>query len=204
MQAFPKKGLHGEFGKRVNNLRYVISAQQAQYVRDNYEGESDEDKLAQYLKDKDYSLNEPDRYHQKKADNGKGDFPDGYFNGNYKVVMDFNTEFILNSKGQFQNEIDPEGNTPNGVINGASFNYANEKGKTHNRLDANVKNLDPEWRNKMRRSNGNYKSPSTKDYKRKTGNYSAVDEKSNEVVSRKDKSKELKNDFKKEIKELQK
>ncbi|WP_396022063.1 DUF3114 domain-containing protein [Bombilactobacillus thymidiniphilus] len=34
--------------------------------------------------------------------------------------------------------MDPEGAKPNGVINGASFNYANENDDMHKHLDINV------------------------------------------------------------------
>ena len=35
--------------------------------------------------------------------------------------MAFHTEFILDSNGHFANEIDPQGQTHNGIINGASL-----------------------------------------------------------------------------------
>mgnify|MGYP002225669906 FL=1 len=43
--------------------------------------------------------------------------------------MGFHTEFILDSQGRFANEIDPQGTNHNGIINGASFNYANQNTK---------------------------------------------------------------------------
>ena len=54
---------------------------------------------------------------------------------NFKILMAFHTEFILDSNGHFANEIDPQGQTHNGIINGASFNYANKNNQRHYELD---------------------------------------------------------------------
>ncbi|HIW89201.1 MAG TPA: DUF3114 domain-containing protein [Candidatus Ligilactobacillus excrementipullorum] len=163
--AYPEQTILGDdqLGERIHNFRYVISAQQAQYIRDNYQGKTDQEKLAQYLAGKtegiDYSLRESDRLHQKKASEGAGPYPEGYADGNFKVVIGFHTEFIINSEGRFQNEIDPEGVTANGIINGASFNYANQNDEAHQRLDVHYGSSDPDWRTeKLKR----YSSPSKK------------------------------------------
>lgn len=195
-KAFPEPNpLSGEFGKQINNLRYVISAQQAQYVRDNFKGATDQEKLAKFLSGcKDYNLWESDRLHQKKADNGKGDWPDGYEGGNIKIVVDFNSEFILNGKGRFQNVIDPEGASENGVVNGASFNYANKNDynskkkndpkSVHGRLDVNLGETDPEWRKKtIGIGDSKYISPETGAYKDSSDIKYSIDGKSTEEIS---------------------
>ncbi|BDR59402.1 DUF3114 domain-containing protein [Xylocopilactobacillus apicola] len=141
-----------ELGKQIHNLRYVISAQQAQYIRDSDPGnKTDGEKLALYLTKHDYTTEESDRLHQKGYYNGKFmQYPAGYANGDIKVVVNFHSEFILNSEGRFQNEIDPEGASENGIVNGASFNYADnndrDKAKTHKRLDVEYADFDPAWR----------------------------------------------------------
>ncbi|MGM0338843.1 DUF3114 domain-containing protein [Enterococcus sp. AZ007] len=209
-KAFPEPSLlTGDFGKQINNLRYVVSAQQAQYVRDNCEGSTDQKKLAAFLsgcKDEDYDLGESDRLHQKKGGNGFGAWPDGYEGGNIKVVVGFNTEFIINGKGRFQNIIDPEGASQNGVVNGASFNYANKNDynakkpkdtkSVHGRLDVNIGEVDPEWREKiLDNDNQRYKSPSTDEYKDSSSdaNYG------NSGKSAKQNSTEQKDRFKQDI-----
>lgn len=179
-KAFPEPNpLSGEFGKQINNLRYVISAQQAQYVRDNFKGATDQEKLAKFLsgcKEEEYDLWESDRLHLKKGNYGQGDWPDGYEGGNIKIVVDFNSEFILNGKGRFQNVIDPEGASENGVVNGASFNYANKNDynskkkndpkSVHGRLDVNIGEVDPEWREQTIDNKGKrYTPPKKKEYR---------------------------------------
>lgn len=169
--AYPEQTTLGDdqLGERIHNFRYVISAQQAQYIRDNYQGKTDQEKLAQYLAGKtegiDYSLRESDRLHQKKASEGAGPYPEGYADGNFKVVIGFHTEFIINSEGRFQNEIDPEGVTKNGVINGASFNYANQNDDKHARLDVNYGDSDPKWRKQII-AVSKYAAPSKEKYKK--------------------------------------
>ncbi|MCM0583137.1 DUF3114 domain-containing protein [Weissella diestrammenae] len=140
-----------KLGQKLHNLRYVISLQQAEYVRHNFASpmRSDREKLLIYLITQhiNYSSDESDRLHQKKANFGYGEFPDGYANGNYKIVIDFHSEFILNSFGQFQNELTMmNDNTVNGIVNGASFNYANANDITHQRLDVLIQSVDPKWR----------------------------------------------------------
>ncbi|MGG5369410.1 DUF3114 domain-containing protein [Enterococcus sp. AZ196] len=195
-KAFPEPSLlTGDFGKQINNLRYVVSAQQAQYVRDNFKGATDQEKLAQFLSGcKDYNLWESDRLHHKKANEGQGDWPDGYEEGNIKVVVDFNTEFILNGKGRFQNIIDPEGSSQNGIVNGASFNYANRndydsKNKNdpksvHGRLDVNIGKVDPDWRKQTVENGGlKYLAPDKNQFKDSSNDDSSTDKKSVEELS---------------------
>ncbi|UQS84196.1 DUF3114 domain-containing protein [Bombilactobacillus thymidiniphilus] len=169
--AFPtENGLNdgSNLGQKIHNLRYIISAQQAQYIRDNYPGKTDAEKLANYMKDcgkGSYEL-EGSRLHQK-MNRSTGEYPQGYGKGDYKVTQNFHTEFLLNSEGKFQNEIDPDGINLNGQINGASFNYGNKKGNTHKYLDINVvHDLDPQWRHD--KSSG-YKSPLLEEEAKKLG-----------------------------------
>ncbi|UQS83014.1 DUF3114 domain-containing protein [Bombilactobacillus thymidiniphilus] len=158
-------------GQKIHNLRYIISAQQAQYIRDNYPGKTDAEKLANYMKEcgkGSYEL-EGSRLHQKqkKGKHNELIYPEGYGKGDYKVTQNFHTEFLLNSEGKFQNEIDPDGINSNEQINGASFNYGNKKVNTHKYLDINVvKRLDPQWRHD--KSSG-YKSPLLEEEAKKLG-----------------------------------
>lgn len=160
--------------QRVNQFRYVISAQQAQWIRDNYrqEGMTDEQALAAYLNDghkSNYDFDDTARYHNKVTDNGV--YPGGKKQVNYKILSkDFHTEFIISEDGSFVNEIDPEkdaSENQNGVVNGASFNYANDGDKqAHERLDENApKFYDPGYRDTMRENNGDrFVSPEKGEY----------------------------------------
>lgn len=143
--AFPN-GIASELdnvalGRLVHQYRYVISAQQMQYVRDTYkgDGESDRDALIKYLKHSGtYTLTESARLHQKL--NKDGNPPAGFSGTNIKIVQNFHTEFILDGHGNLINEIDPEhepNDNENGVVNGASFNYANKNDSMHRALDVN-------------------------------------------------------------------
>ncbi|MDR0898878.1 MAG: DUF3114 domain-containing protein, partial [Lactobacillaceae bacterium] len=184
-QAFPQglvKSKDKVLAKQVNQFRYLISAQQAQYIRDNYGKPSDTDatKLADYLsgqpKRGSKAINKPVKYEQEKAPlhqkmKPDGQYPKGYYYANYKITLNFNTEFILDGKGNFVNEVDPQGTNQNGVVNGASFNYANMnstesfwkgKKKYHDILDATITGLDPKWRETQKKG---YKVPSESDYR---------------------------------------
>src|SRR5699024_6141310 len=77
---------------------------------------------------------------------------------------------------EFQNEVGPKEVSENGIVNGASFNYANENdyksGKpedpnsVHGRLDVRVGDVDPKWRTDIINNNGDkYKTTSTDQYK---------------------------------------
>lgn len=168
--------------KKINQFRYVISAQQMQFIRDNYLQPCMKDgaALGNYLNrldKKEYSLKESARLHQKhKIKTGQA--PKGYVETNIKVVVNFHSEFILNGNDVFVNEIDmlkePNENE-NGIINGASFNYAdsndyrgrksqkwNTKNSKHYKLDINIpEKLEPEFRTKAIKK---YKAPSLTNY----------------------------------------
>ncbi|EHJ52452.1 hypothetical cytosolic protein [Streptococcus macacae NCTC 11558] len=175
-RAFPDRSLAraGDLEQRVHQLRYVISAQQAQWVRHTYRktGMTDAQALAHYMKDMDetnnffekigvdksdyyynYNFGESSRLHNKVAVfsdslmNKMKYYPDGKDQVNFKIVMNFYSEFILNESGHFVNVLDPEVTTENGVINGASFNYANENNSQHRYLDIYPVRLhDPKFR----------------------------------------------------------
>ena len=73
--------------------------------------------------------------------------PDNQEGANLKIVMGFHTEFILDHQGRFLNEIDPELRLQNGIINGASFNYASKNDHRHRQLDISpVSRHDPQFR----------------------------------------------------------
>ena len=130
--AFPKDSLSksGSLERKVHQFRYVISSQQAQYVRKYYKkkGMTDAQALSAYLGQRhpfSYSFNQSARLHNKVAiiDGGKR-YPGGKESFNIKVLLArFHTEFILSSDGRFLNELDVEAMTEEGIVNGASFNY---------------------------------------------------------------------------------
>ncbi|CRH93121.1 Protein of uncharacterised function (DUF3114) [Chlamydia trachomatis] len=69
--------------------------------------------------------------------------------------MDFYSEFILDEAGNFLNEVDAEKITENGVINGASYNYANENNALHRTLDVKpIRIHDPEFRKNFSKKTG--------------------------------------------------
>ena len=136
-QAFPADDFSQRDGnqklkRQLHQFRYVISCQQAQWVRDHYRqtGMTDAEALASYLKDWSalpYSFQESSRLHNKAHIDKRSEqaiYPDGQASqANIKILIDFHTEFILDQTGRFLNIIDPEGASQNGVVNGASFNY---------------------------------------------------------------------------------
>ena len=89
------------------------------------------------------------RLHQKIAiRDGKVIYPDGTPSVNLKILLYNRIEFILDSQGNFLNEVDAEKVTESGVVNGASFNYGNFK--RHWQLDVEPVQLnDPAFRNRM-------------------------------------------------------
>ena len=147
--------------RQLHQLRYVISSQQAQYVRQYYRkhGMSDQDALIAYLRANHLrpSLWDHARLHNKRQINaGDFHFPDQQESYNIKVLLQFRTEFIIDSQGNFLNEVDAEKVTANGIINGASFNYGNNN-KSHFRLDVYpVSPHDPAFRNQATKG---YRSP---------------------------------------------
>ena len=136
-QAFPADDFSQRDGsqklkRQLHQFRYVISCQQAQWVRDHYRqtGMTDAEALASYLKDWSalpYSFQESSRLHNKAYIDKRSEqaiYPDGQASqANIKILIDFHTEFILDQTGHFLNIIDPEGASQNGIVNGASFNY---------------------------------------------------------------------------------
>ena len=96
------------------------------------------------------------RLHQKiSICDGKAVYPDGIPSVNLKILLYNRIEFILDSQGNFLNEVDAEQVTESGVVNGASFNYGNFK--RHWQLDVEpVQPHDPDFRNRMTRG---FRSP---------------------------------------------
>ncbi|MGT2934415.1 DUF3114 domain-containing protein [Streptococcus castoreus] len=170
-RAFPDKQLSesGNLEKRLHQFRYLISSQQAQYIRKQYKkvGMTDGQALALFLRSKkgptfwrkspDYTLMGSARLHNKlKFEDNQVVFPDQEVSYNIKVLLWFHTEFILDKKGFFLNEIDGELVTERGIINGASFNYGTD-GQRHWDLDVTpIARHDPEFRKVIMRG---YRSP---------------------------------------------
>lgn len=162
-RAFPEQQLakNGTLNRQVHQLRYLISYQQATWVRQHYgQGKSDWQALAAYLASLprwSYRLRESARLHNKQffARDEKKILPI-----NLKVLIGFHSEFILAQDGQFALILE-ERPSKNGVVNGASFNYARANNQRHYQLDmAPVGPHDPPFRKKMIRSKaGNYLSP---------------------------------------------
>ncbi|MBS4922859.1 MAG: DUF3114 domain-containing protein [Streptococcus salivarius] len=130
--AFPEDSLSKKFSieRQIHQLRYLISSQQAQYVRTHYKktGMTDKEALAVYLRWKPFTMFDQGRLHQKISFcDGKGIYPDGIPSVNLKILLYNRIEFILDSQGNFLNEVDAEQVTESGVVNGASFNYGNFK-----------------------------------------------------------------------------
>lgn len=153
-KIFPQKKLclDNYFAKRVHQLRYLISCQQAQHIRYFFKkgNETDEQAFLAYLgtlESKDLITFESARFHNKlNRNNPQNPFPLGVEVVNIKVLINFHTEFIIDSYGNFVNELDAECFSLNGVINGASFNYG-KAGKRHWELDVYpVEIHDPNFR----------------------------------------------------------
>jgi probable cytoplasmic protein len=162
---FAKASDMGDLKRQTHQFRYVISAQQAQWVREHYRKNdmNDEDALVAYAKDHpelEFEAGPSARLHNKAyydADADKIVYPNDTKNpehvqkeqANYKVLLGFRTEFILSKDGNFLNEIDPEGATENGIVNGASFNYG-EDGSSHKNLDMDTPAVwDPKFRQEI-------------------------------------------------------
>lgn len=162
-KAFPGQELaeNSELGKQVHQLRYLISYQQATWVRQHYgQGKSDWQALVAYLASLpgwSYRLKESARLHNKQlfSKDEKQNLPI-----NLKVLIGFHSEFILAQDGQFALILE-ERPSKNGVVNGASFNYARANNQRHYQLDISpVGPHDPSFRKKMIRSKaGTYLSP---------------------------------------------
>lgn len=162
-QAFPIKKLGQDklLARQIHQLRYVISSQQAEYVRQHFgqTGKTDAEALASYLKvnfpwwrRSGYRLTASARLHNKiKLQQGQKIYPSDLPSVNIKILVNFHTEFILDHQGYFLNEVDAQTMTKNGVINGASFNYG-RPGKSHWQLDVlPVGRHDPAFRKLMKK-----------------------------------------------------
>jgi hypothetical protein len=178
-QAFPADDLSQKDGnqklkKQLHQFRYVISCQQAQWVRDHYrqDGMTDAEALASYLRDCSavpYSFQESSRLHNKAYIDKMSSqviYPDGQASqANIKILIDFHTEFILDQTGCFLNIIDPEGACQNGIVNGASFNYGERNRPvnqaSHTRYDVKTPAVwDPRFRRLVIENGGRkFKSP---------------------------------------------
>ncbi|GAJ27252.1 hypothetical protein JCM15457_2224 [Liquorilactobacillus sucicola DSM 21376 = JCM 15457] len=183
--AFPEglnATLNEKLAKNVHQFRYLISAQQIQFVREKYlqQGKTEFEALAWYLStlpEGQFSLDESARLHQKHR-RKNGEAPANYYKTNIKVVVGFHSEYILDGNGNLINEIDVEKEpfeNENGIVNGASFNYAasndykaskgpkwNAVHSDHYKLDISIPSkMEPIFRLKTVK---NYKSPSLKIY----------------------------------------
>lgn len=162
-RAFPEQQLaeYGTLNRQVHQLRYLISYQQASWVRQHYgQGKTDWQALVAYLANLprwSYGLRESARLHNKQV---FGQSRAEILPINLKVLIGFHSEFILAQDGQFA-LILYEKPSKNGVVNGASFNYARANNKRHAQLDmAPVGPHDPAFRKKTIRSKARtYLSP---------------------------------------------
>lgn len=127
----------------LHEMRYVLSAHFADWVRIWFDGATDADKLAAYLARVGrlhYALAESARLHQK-FDRKTGQLAST--GANLKVLVRFHAEFILSAQGEFLlvDLVNMAAPTP-GNLNGASFNYGQrndwrgvDKPGWHGRLD---------------------------------------------------------------------
>ena len=144
--------------RQIHQFRYLLSAYQAQWIREHYAktGQTDEEALQAYLQEtKGIKIDAyaAARLHNKVYvdQDGQLAFPSrAQAQLNFKVLLNFHTENILDQDGQFLNEVDPYQISENGIVNGASFNYGLAKGHTHKDLDIYpVKPWDPAFRKKV-------------------------------------------------------
>ena len=144
--------------RQVHQFRYLLSAYQAQWIREHFarSGQTDEEALQAYLQET--KRIKIDAYAAARLHNkvyvdqdGQLAFPSrAQAQLNFKVLLNFHTEYILDQGGQFLNEVDPYQISENGIVNGASFNYGLAKGHTHKDLDIDpVKPWDPAFRKKV-------------------------------------------------------
>ena len=157
---------------QLHQFRYVISSQQAQWVRQHFRkpGMTDGQALVAYFQahpDLDCQLWESSRLHNKAfVDKDKVIYPDQQlYQANIKILHRFHTEFILDREGQFLNILDPEGSSQNGLVNGASFNYGEKpslfKHSSHYYYDVkSPAQWDPQFRRLAIRNGGQaFKAP---------------------------------------------
>ncbi|MDD5823917.1 MAG: UvrD-helicase domain-containing protein [Firmicutes bacterium] len=175
VQAFPY-GLYRtkakDLARQIHQLRYVISAQQAEYVRAMYPADCDEDSLAMYFAGlgDEWSSEESDRLHNKRTGASSRNLL--RHEPNIKLVCEnFHSEFILDNDGNFLYILNPLG-SENDIINGSSFNYARGNDlwldgaenplSIHGLLDVHISKLDPAFRRKALKG---WFSPSLMEYK---------------------------------------
>ena len=144
--------------RQVHQLRYLLSSYQAQWIRmhNARAGQTDEEALQAYLQEtKGIKI---DAYAAARLHNKVSLRPDGHLHYpsgasqqvNFKVLLNFHTEYILDQAGHFLNEVDPVEVSENGIVNGASFNYGLARGRTHKDLDIDpVKAWDPAFRKQV-------------------------------------------------------
>ena len=144
--------------RQVHQFRYLLSAYQAQWIREHFarSGQTDEEALQAYLQET--KRIKIDAYAAARLHNkvyvdqdGQLAFPSrAQAQLNFKVLLNFHTEYILDQGGQFLNEVEPYQISENGIVNGASFNYGLAKGHTHKALDIDpVKPWDPAFRKRV-------------------------------------------------------
>lgn len=140
------------FNQKIHQFRYVISLQQEKWIRKHFKKKSntDADALASYLATltpDDYDLYQSSRLHNKigqlTTSTGvlKPIYSDNIPQNNYKILIHFHTEFILDSTGHFVMALDDEVENRNNLINSASFNYANQNDDLHKSLDMDPVNI---------------------------------------------------------------
>lgn len=161
--AFEKDPLADQSGdqllkRQVHQLRYLLSSYQAQWIRTHEAraGQTDEEALQAYLQEAraiTVDAYAAARLHNKVSVTSDGHlhYPSGASQQvNFKILLNFHTEYILNQDGQFLNEVDPYQISENGIVNGASFNYGLARGRTHKDLDIDpVKAWDPPFRKQV-------------------------------------------------------
>ena len=170
-RAFPGESLldqerDASLKRQIHQFRYVISCQQAQWVRSHYGqgGIQDQAALAAYLSELEGPsiwIGSSARLHNKAYVGEEGTiWPDGAtFSANYKVLIDFHTEFILSADGSFLNELDAEKMSQAGIVNGASFNYGlrdqASNDQAHSRYDiAPTRLYEPAYRERVLANQG--------------------------------------------------
>ena len=157
---------------QLHQFRYVISSQQAQWVREHFRksGMTDGQALVAYFQahpELDCQLWESSRLHNKAfVYKDKVIYPDHRpYQANIKILHRFHTEFILDREGQFLNILDPEGSSQNGLVNGASFNYGEKPSlfnhSSHYYYDVkSPAQWDPQFRRRALRNGGQaFKAP---------------------------------------------
>ena len=161
--AFAQDSLASKAGdqllkRQIHQFRYLLSTYQAQWIREHYAraGQTDEEALQAYLQEtKGIKIDAyaAARLHNKVYvdQDGQLAFPSrAQAQLNFKILLNFHTEYILDQGGQFLNEVDPNQISENGIVNGASFNYGLARGRTHKDLDIDpVKPWDPPFRKKV-------------------------------------------------------